>query len=133
MQQRSRGSRFFVYALILSSVSGLVFAQTCDFPVWTNGCSVPLNLPFFYKDKFTTACNHHDMCYHCGFTFGIKRETCDQIFLQNMRQQCSIKHLFSCKYTSALYYKVVRKLASSHYNQRFIPECTLPSVLPCLT
>ena len=30
-----------------------------------DGCSIPLNLPFFYKDTFRSACDHHDICYGC--------------------------------------------------------------------
>jgi len=30
-----------------------------------DGCSTPGNLPFFYKTKFTPACNKHDVCYTC--------------------------------------------------------------------
>ena len=30
-----------------------------------DGCSIPLNLPFFYKGTFRSACDHHDICYGC--------------------------------------------------------------------
>ena len=60
-----RGSGYIIAALVFLSVVCFGLESECDFPVWTNGCSVPLNLPFFYKKKFTTACNHHDVCYHC--------------------------------------------------------------------
>ena len=33
--------------------------------VKANGCSVPFNMPFFYKRTFTPACNKHDVCYYC--------------------------------------------------------------------
>ena len=29
-----------------------------------NGCSIPGNLPFFYKKTFKPACDNHDRCYH---------------------------------------------------------------------
>ena len=60
-----RDSGYIIAALVFLSVVCFGLKSECDFPVWTNGCSVPLNLPFFYKKKFTTACNHHDVCYHC--------------------------------------------------------------------
>ena len=31
----------------------------------TNGCSIPGNLPFFYKRTFKPACFRHDVCYEC--------------------------------------------------------------------
>ena len=30
-----------------------------------NGCSIPGDLPFFYKTTFRPACNKHDVCYYC--------------------------------------------------------------------
>ena len=30
-----------------------------------NGCSIPGNLPFFYKRTFKPACDKHDVCYYC--------------------------------------------------------------------
>ena len=32
---------------------------------YVNGCSIPGNLPYFYKRRFTPACNKHDVCYAC--------------------------------------------------------------------
>lgn len=34
----------------------------------SNGCSIPGDLPFFYKNTFTPACDRHDMCYNCVST-----------------------------------------------------------------
>lgn len=34
----------------------------------SNGCSIPGDLPFFYKHTFTPACDRHDMCYNCVST-----------------------------------------------------------------
>ena len=33
--------------------------------VKANGCSIPFNIPFFYKRTFKPACNKHDVCYYC--------------------------------------------------------------------
>ena len=33
--------------------------------VKANGCSIPGNLPFFYKRTFKPACDKHDVCYYC--------------------------------------------------------------------
>ena len=38
---------------------------TCSYQNHINGCSVPGNLPFIYKERFTPACNEHDVCYFC--------------------------------------------------------------------
>lgn len=35
----------------------------------SNGCSIPGNLPFFYKATFTPSCDRHDVCYRCVSTW----------------------------------------------------------------
>lgn len=41
----------------------------------TNGCSVPLDLPFIYKNTFRPACVKHDVCYSC-VRYGISLLIC---------------------------------------------------------
>ena len=47
-----------VIVVFLSTTS-----QSCDWR--SDGCSIPGNLPFFYKEIFIPACNRHDVCYYC--------------------------------------------------------------------
>ena len=39
--------------------------RSSNCPVIMNGCSIPGDLPFVYKELFTPACNKHDVCYYC--------------------------------------------------------------------
>ena len=49
--------------LLLSMDPGVKSDSNCH--IVSNGCSVPGNLPFFYKKTFTPACFKHDVCYDC--------------------------------------------------------------------
>ncbi|XP_062605378.1 conodipine-P3-like [Saccostrea cucullata] len=133
MKKKMNSSHLTFIILLLLSVVCVCLSQTCAIPLWTNGCSVPLHLPFFYKDKFTTSCNHHDVCYHCGYTYGIPRETCDINFLRKMLRQCNVSNRKRlCKYFAKLDYNVVRNMAVSHYSREYRPQCLHPLALPCL-
>ena len=39
--------------------------STCPIMKKTNGCSIPLDLSFPYKEEFKDVCNMHDVCYVC--------------------------------------------------------------------
>ena len=52
---------FVVFCALLM----LPLNQEVEARCYTNGCSVPGNLPYFYKRRFTPACNKHDVCYAC--------------------------------------------------------------------
>lgn len=58
----------------------------------TNGCSIPLNLPFPYKEFFKPACTRHDVCYTCGAKHGWTRAQCDLAFKENMKTLCKLRH-----------------------------------------
>ena len=45
--------------LLILSMNPEVTSQS-NYYIKTNGCSVPLDLPFIYKNTFTPACENHD-------------------------------------------------------------------------
>ena len=52
-----------VFLLMVSTTVLLRDVKACS--ITTDGCSVPLSLPFPYKKDFTPACMKHDVCYRC--------------------------------------------------------------------
>ena len=50
--------------LLILSMNPEVTSQSNCY-IKTNGCSVPLDLPFIYKNTFYPACVKHDVCYTC--------------------------------------------------------------------
>ena len=64
---------------LLLSISAAVHggktpSGTCDVLKKTNGCSIPLDLPFPYKQEFQPVCNEHDVCYICVSTVYVFKE-----------------------------------------------------------
>ena len=53
----------FGLLLLLSLDQEVMSNSKCK--IVSNGCSVPLGLPFFYKKTFYPACEKHDVCYDC--------------------------------------------------------------------
>lgn len=96
--------------------------STCQLPSpkppGINGCSIPLDLPFFYKRAFTSACDKHDVCYACAWSHSGSRLRCDQLFLSNMRAICSEMSWLSratCRFFADVYYKAVREFGDREY------------------
>ncbi|ORX49639.1 hypothetical protein BCR36DRAFT_327894 [Piromyces finnis] len=57
--------------------------------VTVNGCSIPLLQDFYNSDDyglFVPVCNSHDLCYECQ----VGKSTCDNRFLNNMKNLCQI-------------------------------------------
>ncbi|XP_041372469.1 conodipine-P3-like [Gigantopelta aegis] len=98
-------------AVVVPEVAG----DTCKRYI-VNGCSIPGDLPFVYKDRFTAACNRHDVCYYCGKSRGVSRGTCDLDFFFNMMKTCRW-HTFYCQSTAKVYYLAVRAGGSNGYNK----------------
>ncbi|XP_002166291.1 uncharacterized protein LOC100209286 [Hydra vulgaris] len=84
---------FIKYAIL--SFASFSFAQLVDYQQCvnklSNGCSIPLNLPFPYKEVFLPACIYHDVCYHCGRVYNWTRNQCDLAFKTNMKNLCLLK------------------------------------------
>ncbi|CAH3129716.1 unnamed protein product [Porites lobata] len=79
--------------------------------VKTNGCSIPGNLPFFYKRTFKPACDKHDVCYYCGRHYRWKRDQCDEAFKDDMKKVCGRfrgPKNWACKGFADVYYGAVR-------------------------
>ena len=71
-----------------------------------NNCSVPV--PFakeFLDSVFFSACTLHDLCY---LSLNTDRYDCDQWFLRNLKERCTISRLPACKSIAHLMYKAVR-------------------------
>ena len=56
---------YYLLVLLIHVMTGRATARHAHCYVHVNGCSIPGDLPFFYKKKFTPACNKHDVCYGC--------------------------------------------------------------------
>ncbi|PVD21315.1 hypothetical protein C0Q70_19488 [Pomacea canaliculata] len=110
----------------------------------SNGCSIPGDLPFFYKNTFTPACDRHDMCYNCGSLLGYTKDQCDQYFLNNMLKICasvrrrrdtlSRKYRSTCTLTATVYYEGVHLAGASHFRVpgHTDPYCTTDLVRTCV-
>ncbi|XP_066915438.1 conodipine-P1-like isoform X3 [Clytia hemisphaerica] len=69
--------------------------STCPIVKKTNGCSIPLDLSFPYKEVFKDVCNMHDVCYVCGKTNNWTRAECDLAFLKDLRNYCNTTTQFA--------------------------------------
>ena len=52
-------------AMLSALVQLFLIPEVTSCEVDVNGCSIPGDLPFFYKKKFKPACDIHDVCYFC--------------------------------------------------------------------
>ena len=57
--------------VLILFAEGLFAISECGAHGHVNGCSVPGDLPYFYKDHFKPACNKHDICYGCVSQRGV--------------------------------------------------------------
>ncbi|WAR13112.1 COP3-like protein [Mya arenaria] len=124
----------FVLLLVLAALS-IAYAGVCDRAPDVDGCSVPGNLPYPYKNTFRPDCNKHDICYSCGNHYGIRRSTCDIRFYRNIKSTCNTSPKVSnrnvCKVAAADYYsKVLRfgwiffvKKSPSWCSQAYVKRC----------
>ena len=52
--------------LLLLGVTSWTMMEAADVcSEHSDGCSIPLDLTFFYEKEFTPACYKHDVCYDC--------------------------------------------------------------------
>ncbi|OWF37945.1 Conodipine-M alpha chain [Mizuhopecten yessoensis] len=122
-------------------------ANPCTTSSHSDGCSIPGDLPFFYKDTFTPNCNQHDVCYFCAVRYGLVRHDCDNLFLKNMEASCSHldrkRFLFgdstdtqhthhACMASAFVYYEAVYLGAESHFEQTSPSWCGESWVRQCL-
>ena len=59
--------KFFgeIAILVLLLLKVQLSVSDCGDHGHVNGCSIPYDLPYFYKDVFEPDCNKHDICYAC--------------------------------------------------------------------
>ncbi|XP_062606222.1 conodipine-P1-like [Saccostrea cucullata] len=126
----------FLY-LWLSSLmlfsSGTDAQLPCTYNV--NGCSIPGNLPFFYRSIFRPACTLHDQCYRCGSypLYLVSRENCDIRFHNNMLGICLGRgsvDMSSCLTFARIYYLAARFGGTSRY--RTLPDAHCGLVPHCM-
>ena len=65
LQHRMMMAPSGVISVLLGLVVICLGADDCSNNKYTNGCSIPFNLPWFYKEEFTPDCHKHDICYYC--------------------------------------------------------------------
>ena len=103
------------------------------------GCSIPevvLLLSDEYKaqsQKFHPACITHDFCYRHGFaTYGTDRQTCDENFYEDMKQQCAtmgalsmldVKEYTLCQTAARQTFEAVRRYGEDAYRARNSTYC----------
>ncbi|XP_060080246.1 conodipine-P1-like [Ylistrum balloti] len=124
-----------------------VAVNPCTNNTHSDGCSIPGDLPFFYKETFTPNCNQHDICYYCALHYGLGRHDCDDLFLKNMEASCNHldqkRFLFgsdtnthhthpACMTAAFVYYEAVYFGAESHFEQASPSWCGESWVRQCL-
>ncbi|CAL1540103.1 unnamed protein product, partial [Lymnaea stagnalis] len=86
-----------------------------------DGCSIPFQLPFFFKDLFTHSCARHDICYHCGVGELISRATCDLSFRNDTTTSCKLRYLTPEQSGGLLsYVPGLGKPSSTSHKQRLV-------------
>jgi len=103
------------------------------------GCSVPevlLVLVDYYQEqanKFHKACVTHDFCYrHGNATYGMKRASCDDIFYQDMQDECGslgalsvldVKEYSLCQLTAKQTFETVRRYGEPAFRSATSSYC----------
>ncbi|ESO91065.1 hypothetical protein LOTGIDRAFT_163589 [Lottia gigantea] len=127
---------------IVVCLVGLLTAQCHRYDV--NGCSIPYNLPYFYKQSFTPSCDKHDVCYECGAAKGIPKTTCDIKLYNDIKAVCAShgvgrrdvdkRSLISqfCNLVSVSYYEAVKHFGAGYFSQVSPSWCSESWVRGCL-
>ena len=82
-----------------------------------NHCSIPVPiLNEASNHVFHSACSLHDLCY---LTLNANRDDCDEWFLDNMKQICSIKKLTRplCLTSAYAMYRAVRQFGKPNFRR----------------
>ena len=59
------GVALIVLVFFTERFSAYYISYHCSENRHTNGCSIPADLPYPYKDVFKPGCDRHDICYGC--------------------------------------------------------------------
>jgi len=103
------------------------------------GCSVPevlLVLVDYYEEqanRFHKACVTHDFCYRHGYaTYGTERAACDDVFYQEMQDECGsfgalsvldVKQYSLCQLTAKQTFEAVRRYGEPAYRSATSSYC----------
>ncbi|KAL4235789.1 hypothetical protein ACF0H5_004179 [Mactra antiquata] len=127
---------FVLASLAVVFWTNQVNGYTCNSNPHVNGCSIPGDLPYFYKNVFNSDCNKHDICYACGERKGVSRSDCDSRFYARIKHTCETDSSVSsetwCKMVTFDYYAAVRIGGSSHYHSPSQPWCSDSWVTSCI-
>ncbi|XP_046565315.1 conodipine-P3-like [Haliotis rubra] len=127
-----------VFAAVLTEVT----SQSCA--SHSNGCSIPFNLPYFFKNRFTPSCDKHDVCYACAGHYGRTQNDCDRMLYNEANRVCSSmrkRFILStltaaekefCKAISLSYYAAVHQFGSSHFSASSASWCSQSWVRSCM-
>ncbi|WAR19812.1 COP3-like protein [Mya arenaria] len=125
----------FIILFILAAL-GPVVAGDCNSAPDINGCSIPWDLPYFYKDVFERDCNRHDICYSCGKSYGISRSACDYRLYRNIKATCNtdsrVRNRLWCKNVTLDYYAAVAIGGWRHYKETSPGWCSQSYVSRCI-
>ena len=93
-----------------------------------DGCSIPKVLASLtnnvvdYTKLFKGGCINHDVCYSCGLHVGLNREVCDDIFFDDMKNNCEAKFnnsriisVTDCFTRAEWYFTAVRSYGASYF------------------
>ncbi|XP_060570352.1 uncharacterized protein LOC132728688 [Ruditapes philippinarum] len=119
--------------VLLSLVIGEV--SPCNTYGKTDGCSIPGDLPFFYKGAFRSACNRHDVCYACGYGSGVSRSVCDRRFYNNLLSRCQRESFWMrgfCRKIAEIYYNAVKHNGDEYYDVPSLSWCGSSWVPGCM-
>ncbi|XP_041377133.1 conodipine-P1-like [Gigantopelta aegis] len=129
------------YICVFVGIVACAAALDCNHGV-TDGCSIPLGMPFFYKSRFRHACDKHDICYHCGVSHGVSKHQCDVRLYHNAISVCHSagkRFIFDmdavtkqfCDSIAKAYYSAVNIFGSGSYHNSpdhychssWVPHC----------
>lgn len=60
------------------------------------GVAVDAGAPPEVVDFFMNTCNKHEVCYTCGYDYGVERDDCDRGFMEEVSQMCADSDDDSC-------------------------------------
>ncbi|XP_046353078.2 conodipine-P2-like [Haliotis rufescens] len=130
------------FVVLCAAVLTVVTSQSCASR--SNGCSIPYNLPYFFKTRFTPSCDKHDVCYECASYYGRTKNDCDGMLFNGANRVCSSmrkRFIVSvltaaekefCKAISLSYYEAVSHFGGSHFPSSSASWCSQSWVRSCM-
>eukprot|EP00111_Clytia_hemisphaerica_P019639 TCONS_00057938-protein len=104
-----------------------------------NGCGSGFteSVPLLFRDKFTSSCNKHDVCYDCGFARNWTRSDCDNTLYQDAVDACECAYpgflasaeRLACREMAESIYMAVRVFSESYFSTHIKDFCLNDCVL----